>query len=353
MSCDVTPDERVDFDVTRALPLLAVVAGFKREPEHFIVDELLGFEPGGGGEHLWLRVEKRNENTEQLARRLARWANVKPMAVSYSGMKDRFALTRQWFSIQLPGAKQRDIDFAQCPANVIEHVFHSRKLKRGTHRFNRFEILLKDVQGDRAQIDARLQYIARHGVPNYFGSQRFGRNGDNIAQVLAMFGGESKPSPHLRSILLSAARAYLFNAVLSQRVADGSWLQPMPGDVCNLDGSGSVFGFCADDASIITRMSAGGVHLTGPLWGKAEADANGCATADTAALELAVAQRFPELKKGLEVAGLRLERRALRLMPRELEFQWGACDLTIGFHLTKGAFATTVLRELLPNLHED
>lgn len=334
-------------DCAYAMPRLAIRAGFKREPEHFIVDEVLGFEPGGGGEHLWLHIEKRNENTDQLARRLARWAAVKPMEVSYSGMKDRFAVTRQWFSIQLPGARQKAIDLATCPATVLAHAFHSRKLKRGTHKLNRFEILLTDVQGERAGIDARLHWIAEHGVPNYFGAQRFGRAGDNIAQAEAMFGGAAKPAPHLRSILLSAARSHIFNAVVSARVEDGSWLVPMAGDVCSLDGSGSVFAYDAADASIASRMQAGDVHLSGPLWGRLEAGANGSASADTAALELAIAQRYPVLQQGLEAVGMTMERRALRLMPRELANTWQGNDLLLRFCLTKGAFATTVLRELV------
>jgi tRNA pseudouridine13 synthase len=330
-----------------ALPLLGINAGFKRAPEHFIVDEVLGFTPGGGGEHLWLHVEKRNENTDQLARSLARWAGVKPMAVSYSGMKDRYAVTRQWFSIQVPGARQKAIDITTCPATVLAHAFHSRKLKRGTHKLNRFEILLTDVQGDRAAIDARLQWIAEHGVPNYFGAQRFGREGGNVAQAIAMFEGATRPAPHLRSILLSAARSQIFNAVLSARVADGSWLAPMAGDVCSLDGSGSVFAYDAADASIASRMLAGDVHLSGPLWGRSEAGANGSASADTAALEQAIARRFPVLAQGLDDVGMTMERRALRLMPRQLTAEWQGNDLLLKFCLTRGAFATTVLRELL------
>lgn len=336
-----------DRDWAYAWPLLAINAGFKRAPEHFIVDEVLGFTPGGGGEHLWLHIEKRNENTDQLARGLARWAGVKSMAVSYSGMKDRFAVTRQWFSIQVPGAKQRDLDMASCPAKVLEQAFHSRKLKRGTHKLNLFEILLTDVQGDRAAIDARLQQIAQQGVPNYFGEQRFGRDGGNVAQAVAMFEGSRNPSPHLRGIFLSAARSHLFNAVLSERVANGSWLTPMAGDVCSLDGSGSVFAYDAADASIASRLQQGDLHLSGPLWGRAEEGANGSASADTSVLENAIIRQFPALQQGLEMAGLTLERRALRLMPRELAGTWQGGDLRLRFALTKGAFATTVLRELI------
>jgi len=345
------------IDDAYAFPVLGISAGFKRMPEHFIVDEVLGFEPGGGGEHLWLHIEKRNENTDQLARQLARWAGVKSMAVSYSGMKDRNAVTRQWFSIQLPGPKQKTIDMATCPATVLTHAFHSRKLKRGTHKLNRFEILLTDVQGDRDIIDARLKVIAAQGVPNYFGEQRFGRSGGNVAQAIAMFEGAAKPSPHLRGILLSAARSHIFNRVLSARVADGSWLAPMVGDICSLDGSGSVFAYDAVDASIAERLREGDVHLSGPLWGNAagvnapganaDLGAKGSASADTAALELAIAQQFPQLQRGLENAGLALERRALRLMPRDLVSEWRGNDLWLAFGLTKGAFATTVLRELI------
>lgn len=333
--------------LAHALPPPVASAGFKRVPEHFIVNEELGFVPGGGGEHLWLRVEKRNENTDQLARKLARWAGVKPMAVSYSGMKDRFAVTRQWFSIQVPGAKQRELDLSACPARVLEHAFHSRKLKRGTHRGNRFDILLTGVKGERDDIAGRLAWVARHGVPNYVGEQRFGRDGDNVAQARAMFAGEVKPAPHLRGILLSAARSHLFNAVLSQRVQDGSWLVPIEGDVCGLDGSGSVFACDAADADILRRLESGDVHLTGPLWGVCGDAASGQTTGAAAAVELAVAERFADLRRGLEAAGLSMERRALRLLPRQVDAQRQGNDLRLQFYLTKGAFATTVLRELI------
>jgi len=336
-----------ELKLAHALPPPTVTAGLKRAPEHFIVDEELGFTPGGGGEHLWLHIEKRNENTEQLARKLARWAGVKPMAVSYSGMKDRFAVTRQWLSIQVPGAKQRELDLSTCPATVIEHAFHSRKLKRGTHRGNRFDILLTAVQGDRSDIAERIAFITQHGVPNYFGEQRFGRDGDNVAQALAMFAGESKPAQHLRGILLSAARSHLFNAVLSQRVQNGSWLVPIEGDVCGLDGSGSVFVYDGTEADTLRRLQIGDVHLTGPMWGVRSESATGQTTGAVAALELAVAEHFGELGRGLEAAGLSMERRALRLLPRQLCADWQGDDLRLQFYLTKGAFATTVLRELI------
>jgi len=333
--------------LAHALPPPTATAGLKRAPEHFIVDEELGFTPGGGGEHLWLHIEKRNENTEQLARKLARWAGVKPMAVSYSGMKDRFAVTRQWLSIQVPGAKQRELDLSTCPATVLEHTFHSRKLKRGTHRGNRFDILLAAAQCDRDDIAERIAFIAQHGVPNYFGEQRFGRDGDNVKQALAMFSGESKPVQHLRGILLSAARSHLFNAVLSQRVQDGSWLNPIAGDVCGLDGSGSVFACDATDSDTLRRLQSGDVHLTGPLWGVKNDTATGQTSGVAAALEIAVLDQYGELRRGLESAGLSMERRALRLLPRQLRADWQGDDLRLQFYLTKGAFATTVLRELI------
>jgi tRNA pseudouridine13 synthase len=319
-------------------------AAIRSSPEDFRVDEVLGFEPSGAGEHLFLQVEKRGANTVWVAQRLAQWAGVAEHAVGYAGLKDRHAVTRQAFTVHLP--RRIAPDFAPLAAEpefrVLAHAWHARKLPRGALRGNRFVLRLRELEGERAAIEARLAALADGGVPNYFGEQRFGRDGANLAAARAMFAGRRMPRDK-RSILLSSARSEIFNALLAERVRRGDWQRGLPGEVWMLDGSHSVFGPEADDGPLAARCAALDIHPTGPLWG--EGDLRSTDTVRT--LEEAVAAAHADLAAGLAAAGLRQERRALRLPVRELASRWlddGALELA--FFLPAGSYATSVLHAL-------
>lgn len=326
----------------RALGGAPLQARLRAQPEDFFVDEDLGFSPDGSGEHVLLRVEKRGANTEWVAKAIARFAGVAPEAVGYAGLKDRHAVTRQSFSVPL--SQRQELDWSTLVSDefqVIQAQRHGRKLKRGALKRNRFRIQLREVQGDRAAAEAVLAQLRERGVPNYFGEQRFGRDGDNTARALAMFGGR-RVQRHERSLLLSAARSALFNAVLAQRVAQGNWDQPLDGDVWMLDGSHSIFGPEALSEELQRRLAQGDIHTTGPLWGAGELRSN----AACAALERGAVAAHAALAQGLEQAGLSQERRSLRLFAQELQLQWNDAGLCLEFALPAGCYATTVLREL-------
>lgn len=323
-----------------APPLAAVL---KSRPEDFVVEEVLGFEPSGEGEHAFLAVEKRGANTEWVAKRLAAHAGVAPMAVGFAGMKDRHAVTRQHYTVQLPrGAAPDWTALADPEFRVLCATRHGRKLKRGSLAGNRFAIALRGVQGPREAAEARLAAIAREGVPNYYGEQRFGRDAGNVAKARAMFAG-ARVGRAERSMLLSAARSSIFNAVLAARVADGTWNRALEGDVFQLDGRGSIFGPEPVDATLAARIEALAVHPTGPLWGRGALRTAGA----VAALESRVATGGDGvLARGLEAAGLEQERRSLRLAVVGIEHAFDNDCLTLRFELPAGAYATTVLREL-------
>jgi tRNA pseudouridine13 synthase len=226
---------------------------------------------------------------------------------------------------------------------VLEHAWHSRKLPRGALAGNRFVLVLRGIDGGREAIDQRLQAISNHGVPNYFGEQRFGRGGTNVARAQAMFAG-ARVGRHPRGLYLSAARAWLFNRVLARRVADASWDGALDGEAFTLAGSRSFFVPGALDDELARRLAEGDVHPSGPLWGAGELPTRGAARA----LEEAVAGAEPELARGLAAAGLRQERRALRLLAQELRATWlDATTLRLEFALPAGSFATALLRELV------
>ena len=312
-------------------------------PEDFFVDEDLGFAADGTGEHVFLRVEKRGANTEWVARELARFAGVGAEAVSYAGLKDRHALTRQTFSLHLPG--KRDPDWTVLVHDefrILEVARHSRKLKRGALKGNFFRIVLREVSGDRTATENLIAAIVAGGVPNYFGEQRFGRGGDNVARALAMFAGK-RMQRHERSLLLSAVRSHLFNEVLAARVARGDWNRPFEGEVWMLAGTHSIFGPEAMTPELIERHTRGDIDPTGPLWGEGELRSG----ATVAELERAIAAQYTELAAGLVANGLRHERRALTLRPHGLTSHWlSDTQLELKFHLSSGAYATALLREI-------
>jgi tRNA pseudouridine13 synthase len=173
-------------------------ARYRVEPEDFQVEEIDGFEPTGQGEHLLLTVEKRGMNTSFAAKRIARWAGIPEMGVGYAGMKDRHAVTRQRFSVHFPKRMAPDLEgLVSDDLRVLASTWHNRKLPRGALKGNRFVLRLRDVVGDPAAIQVRLEAIAAHGLPNYFGNQRFGREGDNVEAARTSACGRSSPRPHI------------------------------------------------------------------------------------------------------------------------------------------------------------
>jgi tRNA pseudouridine13 synthase len=338
----VSPDP---IDAPRAHGDAVLSARFRSVPEDFIVEEIDAFEASGAGEHLLLSVEKRAMNTAFAAKRIAAWAGVAESAIGYAGLKDRHALTRQRFSVWIPKKIAPDIDALQSEdLRVLDVHWHARKLPRGALAGNRFVLTLREVEGDPAAIEARLQAIATRGLPNYFGEQRFGRGGDNVSKALSMFAGR-RVAREERGHLLSAARSELFNRVLGARVRAQCWETGLDGEVWMLDGSRSVFGPEPWSDVLAERLARFDIHPSGPLWGRGELRTQG----EARALERAVLESDPlsALRVGLERAGLDQERRALRLLPQELRFDWPEPQsLQLRFGLPAGCYATTVLAEL-------
>ena len=328
-------------------PLQLATGSIKQQPDDFLVVEQMQVEPCGEGEHFWLRLQKTKQNTDQVAKALARFAKVAYRDVGYSGLKDLFAVTEQWFSVWLPKGEQPNWDnFDQVGVQILQVSRHTRKIKRGTHTSNRFTINVADLQGDLAALSDRLETIRLKGVPNYFGAQRFGREAGNMNQVLALFSGQKKiKNRSHRSILLSAARAWLFNTVLSARIADDSWDKLLPGEPANLSGSGSVF-VSAGGGAEQDRLTQMDIHPTAPMWGQfAEAVVEPYAALHD--WEMQQIQPYSAIAQGLQQAGLKYQRRATRSPVLDLSWQLVDNKLLLEFELARGQFATSVLRELV------
>ncbi|MFA5982930.1 MAG: tRNA pseudouridine(13) synthase TruD [Methylococcaceae bacterium] len=313
-------------------------------PEDFLVIENLSFEPEGQGEHAFLYVEKKDENTDYIARQLARFAQVRQQDVSYAGLKDRHAVTRQWFSIWLPGKPDLDWSILNSPTlKVLKNLRHARKLKRGALSSNQFTITIRQLQGDKAVLIQRLEAIKQGGIANYFGSQRFGLSGQNINKALELFAGK-KAKREQRSLYLSAARSYLFNQVLSQRVQQNNWNQAIPGDVFMFDQSHSCFSSEHADEGILARLHAGAIHPVAALWGLGQSGA----ALEALQLEQQVIEENKELAQGLLNFGLEMDKRALRVMLQDFTWHFDNDDLlSLNFTLPAGSYATSVLREII------
>jgi tRNA pseudouridine13 synthase len=318
--------------------------------EDFRVDEVLGFEADGEGEHLLVHLRKRNRNTDQIARQLARHAGVRARDVSYCGLKDRIAVTTQWFSIWLPGKPDPDWSPLQDDdVQILAQARHRKKLPRGALRANQFTLILRDVQCDRDEFEQRLTTLKQQGVPNYFGEQRFGRGGSNLQAAQSMFEGRKVKDRHLRGLYLSAARSFLFNEVLAARIEAKNWNQVLRGEALMLTGSRSYFIAEEIDDEIKRRHAEADVQPSGPLWGRGELPSQSVAQAlekNVLAGRTGFAAGFCE---GLEKAGLKQERRALRLSVDDLHWQWlpEGNHLQLVFSLPAGCYATSVLRELV------
>src|SRR5512146_2188136 len=312
----------------------------RAEPEDFLVEEQLGFDAAGAGQHVLLKVRKRDANTQWIARELARACGGRPGDVGYAGLKDRRAVATQWFTVPQSRLSPQDwIGVRSGEYEVLEAQRHSRKLPRGALAGNRFLIRIRGATADDASLARRLAAIETRGVPNYFGSQRFGRGGANLERI-----GEDLRAlvPAERGFILSAARSLVFNAVLAERVADGSWERLEAGDLANLDGRASHFRVDAADEELAARCARLDIHPTGPMWGRG-APPSGARVQE---LEQRIAAELPAACTLVAAAGMDQERRSLRLPVRDLRWQRQADSITIAFRLTRGAYAAAVLREV-------
>jgi len=318
-------------NVCQAFPKLDLTGQLRSEQSHFKVNELLGFEPSNEGEHHLVLIEKRGENTQWVASQIAKLAGVPTYQVGYCGRKDRHAITKQWFSVQLPGKpKPNWSELASESIHIKQTAQHHKKLRPGMHQGNEFVITLTNLEKksgqclddeDISNIAFRLNQIASIGVPNYFGPQRFGRQGHNLVLAQRWFEQNRPPRKDQKSMILSSARALLFNEVLSFRVKQNNWSTPLGGEPSS-DG-----------------------QATAPLWGRGRP----LATAQTLALETEALRPLSSWQDALEHQGLQQERRPTVLHASNLEYEIHPSlkQLTLSFGLPTGCFATTVINEVL------
>ncbi|TYG34433.1 tRNA pseudouridine(13) synthase TruD [Lonepinella koalarum] len=314
----------------------------KAECADFVVKERLGYEMSGNGEFVAVKVRKINANTLFVGEKLAAFCGVSTRQISYAGLKDRHAVTEQWFSIQLPGKPTSD--FSQFQLNgveILDVTRHNRKIRIGSLDGNDFEILLRNaVETD--ELKMRLKNLQNVGFPNYFMEQRFGRDGHNLTQAIAWAKGEIQIRDRKkRSFYLSAARSEIFNLVVSKRIEMGLAHQILAQDIVQLSGSHSWF--VADEkedlAALQVRLENRDISLTAPLIG--ETIQSACE------LENAVLAEHLALQKLIQQEHLKPARRPLLMQPQNFSWQFVDSGLKLVFYLPAGSYATALVRELV------
>ena len=294
---------------------------YRMAPEDFRVDEVPGWTADGSGEHLLVEVEKRGENTARVAEALARVTGTDPATAGWCGAKDRHAVTRQWFSLRdPPGDAWLEPGSGESGWQVLDAVRHGRKLRRGDHAANRFRLRIRLEEPVPADAEQQIRDRLAAGVANYFGPQRFGRDGGNLELARRWVRDGRLPRRGARrGWILSATRSLLFNEVLATRVAAGTATREIDGDRLDADG-----------------------RPTGPLWGRGRSPATGAA----AELEQTALAPWRDWCERLEHAGLVQERRALACVPAAVEVALDGSELALAFSLPPGVFATSVLAGL-------
>ncbi|KAA3638006.1 MAG: tRNA pseudouridine(13) synthase TruD [Proteobacteria bacterium] len=299
------------------------------------------------GEHLWFNIEKTDSNTAWVATQLASACKVPARQVGFAGMKDRHAVTQQWFSVQLPKISDIELITAKLPdeVTILEHHWHQSKIKTGQLKFNEFILVIRNVNGDQTAIEENIVLVEQRGVPNYFGPQRFGHDLNNIQQAKDWFADKIRVNnKKLRGILISTARSHIFNLIVAHRIKHDLWQQVIPGDILQLDQSHSWFPASdATETELTERLSDFDIHITAALWGEDQVQS----TDQCAELENSIAATLPEYQPGFIQHRVKQDRRAIRIYPNELQHQWQDDALLLSFKLQPGAYATSVLREII------
>ena len=315
----------------------------KAEFADFIVREELGYPLAGEGEFVAVKVCKTNANTLFVGEQLAKFVGISAKNMSYAGLKDRHAVTEQWFCLHLAGKETPDFSAFECEGvEILEVTRHNRKIRTGALEGNHFELLLRDVV-ETDELKQRLNQLQEIGFPNYFTEQRFGRDGHNLTQAQRWASGEiSVKDRKKRSFYLSAARSEVFNLVVSQRIADQQMQTVLLGDYLQLAGSNSFFEVKAEDLmQSQQRLDENDVLLTAPLIGENSLQQNGNEC------EEAIVAQHENLINLMKKERMNAARRAMLCKLQDLRWQFEPEGLRLTFFLNSGSYATGLVRELI------
>ena len=337
------PDELPYF--TTDLP--GVGGEIKIEPAHFVVEEIPLYEPSGEGQHVYVRLTREGWTTRALQNELAKLFGLRDVDVGCAGRKDKHARTTQTFSLNLPKADEAKVARRieeELPVELAWVRRHRNKIKAGHLLGNRFRILVLGP-GTNAlpQAEAVVQALRERGLPNFYGPQRFGREGDNAERGREiLFTGRGPRKRWLRRLLLRAYQSALFNTWLVWRIERGWFERLLVGDVAKKLDTGGLFEV-EDAQAEQPRFERDEITYTGPIYGSRMWWASG----EPGDLERAVLEQAGVTEEMLDRAHLNGSRRRARLLLDDLTVEPHPDGLLLTFSLPKGSYATTVLREVM------
>ena len=314
----------------------------KAECADFVVKEQLGYDMSGDGEFVAVKVRKTDCNTLFVGEQLAKFAGISARNMSYAGLKDRKAITEQWFSLQMPGQPTPGFSqFSLDGVEILEITRHQRKIRIGSLQGNHFEILLRNAE-ETDELKVRLDFLAKNGFPNYFTEQRFGRDGNNLTQALRWANGEIKvKDSNKRSFYLSATRSEVFNLIVAKRIELGLAQQVLHGDILQLNGSHSWF--VADEseelAKLQQRLVQQDILLTAPLIGEENKS--------VVDFENEIFAQHQALFDLMRQERMKAARRPILMQPQQFQWQFEPNGLRLKFYLPAGSYATALARELV------
>lgn len=333
----------IDFAYATGTPVSSGV--IRSTPEDFRVLEHLSFELTGTGEHVFLQIRKTGLATLAIVEKLAKFSGISQRDIGYAGLKDKHAITTQWFSLYLPKKPEiRWQDFNSDRIEVLQVTRHERKCRIGALTHNSFEIVVRALS-DTSSLESRIEILVQQGMPNYFGEQRFGHGQDNLTKVAQLFRGEiTVKNKKKRGLYYSSARAWLFNLLLNERVIRNCYHQPICGDVMQLVGKRGYFSIDKVDEIILQRVHQRDIVPCGPLYGLGEQHVSG----EAKDIEYPILDEWASYYEGLKAHGLELMYRPYTVFVENMAYDLiDDQTLKLCFDLPRGAYATSLLRELI------
>ena len=318
--------------------------GIRQETQDFTVEEIPLYLPSGEGDHLYCWIEKRELTTRAALEIVAAGTGCPVESIGVAGLKDKFAVSRQWISLPLRYGDRLAPGELAPGLSLLETGRHSNKLGVGHLLGNRFGIRVREAPDTADQAAAILGFLAPLGVPNYFGPQRFGLQGQNPAkgyQLLAT--GQGRGKPWLKRFLIGSVQSLFFNAWIAERMGQGLFVNLMAGDVAKKHATGGIF-TVEDPASENPRAQAFEISATGPLFGRKYFRSQGPAR-DLEEKVLAQMGLTPEQFSARHGA-----RRFIRFPLGEVGLEAASDGYRLDFSLPKGSYATSLLREVMKNI---
>ena len=326
--------------ISAAIPGIGGI--LRTEPEDFIVQEIPAYEPSGEGEHLILEITKRQVTTQAIANELSRLLGCDLDAIGFAGMKDRQAVTTQRFSV--PSIQDASAKLKECSAKIKILGLHRNKIRKGHLLGNSFRIRIRQAHPDWQKRCQEIEaLINAQGFPNFYGPQRFGRDGSNAAiGEKALKTGKLFGPKWRKWLMISALQSQLFNEYLCQRIADGLFAAALPGDVFGHLPRGGVF-VSNSPSEEQPRLDSFEISPMGPIYGYKMMKAQGQAW---------LREEMILKKHDIDLDSFRVlkaegSRRRTRLRPANFHIEIQDGDPVFCVELPSGTYATVFLNEFM------